>query len=342
MEDDIVGWVTQERRATGHGCENAAFPFDAQVKIDPRTLRNPTHQRFGLMGVEIVADDMPARGFWVGGHHRLQMRQKIGLRARGSTRRSQDRAGDDIAADDQAARAMADVLEFAPLDFAWGQRQSWMLAFQGLDGGQLIGTHGLFSLLGQLCGLLIHVTDRSHRFLLVRIFRRSQPIADQVGLEIPFFNNRAACRGEICAMMPRAITSSAISRPVHWLIGRSLGCSQAMAIIWQVCSALIWAARPGRGASLRRSLMGRSATETACKPIQRMRHVRTVSTLTPSSRAIWLLLLPSAAARIMRPRKACCCGVLCRRTSCSSSFRSPSFTYSGCGFGPRIRSSSFV
>ena len=116
MEHHGVGRVTEKGCSTHHGCENATFPFDAQVKIDPRTMGHPTHQRFRLMGVETVADDMPADGLWVGGDHGLHMRQEIGLRARGSTAGSQDLSSDDIAAQDKRARAMANILEFAPLD----------------------------------------------------------------------------------------------------------------------------------------------------------------------------------------------------------------------------------
>ena len=126
---------------------------------------------------------------------------------------------------------MPHVLEFAPLDFAGSQRQSRMLALQGLHPRQLIRTHDPFSLFGQLRSLLIHLTDSPDGFLAPRINGRREPIADQVRFEIPFFNTRAACRGEICGRIPRRITSSAISRPVHWLIGRSCGCSQASAII---------------------------------------------------------------------------------------------------------------
>src|SRR5947209_3158518 len=114
-----------------------------------------------------------------------------------------------------------------------------MLALQGLHPSQLVGTHRAFALLDQGRRILIHRTDASDRFFTPRVNWRGEPIADQMRLEIPFFNRRAACRGEICAMMPRAITSSAISRPVQWLMGRSLGCSQARAKSWQVCSAVI-------------------------------------------------------------------------------------------------------
>ena len=72
-----------------------------------------------------------------------------------------------------------------------------MLALQGLDASHFVGTHGLFSLLCQLRGLLIEGADGFHRFFLVRIFWRGQPIADEMRFEVPFFNRRAACRGEI-------------------------------------------------------------------------------------------------------------------------------------------------
>src|SRR5712692_825663 len=214
--------------------------------------------------------------------------------------------------------------------------ESRMLALQGLHPGQLVGNDHLFALLGQTGRLLIQGTDCFHCFVPMFIDRRGQPVADQMRLEIPFFNSRAACRGEICLMMPRAITSSAISRPVQWLIGRSFGCSQAIAIIWQVCSAVICEGRPGRGTSERRSLTDTSSSATACQPIQRMRQQRTVSTLIPKSRAIWLLFFPASAIKMIRPRSASCWGVLCRRTSNSNSFRSASFKVSASGLGPRI------
>lgn len=55
------------------------------------------------------------------------------------------------------------------------------------------------------------------------------------------------------------------------------------------------------GVSLSRSLTERSESDTACKPIQRMRHLRTVSTLTPSSLAISAGLFPSAAPILVSP-----------------------------------------
>ena len=40
------------------------------------------------MDIEIVTDNVPAKRFGIGVHHRLQMREKIGLRTRGSTTES--------------------------------------------------------------------------------------------------------------------------------------------------------------------------------------------------------------------------------------------------------------
>jgi len=140
-------------------------------------------------------------------------------------------------------------------------------------------------------------------------------------------------------MMPRRITSSASSRPVHWLMGRSLGCSQASACTWQTCSAVICDGRPGRGTSARRSATDRSSGAMPCNPSQRVRQARTVSTLMPNSRAIWLLFLPASAAKIIRPRKASCWLVLGRRTKRSKSFRSRSLKLNGSGLGPRMTGS---
>src|SRR6266566_7090343 len=342
MEHHLMRRITQERSPTGHGCQNARLAFDAQIVIDPAELSHPAHQGFGLMGVQIVADDMPAGGLWIGCDHRLDVGQKIGFGPSGATDWCQDLAGDDIPADNEGAGAMSDVFELPSLDFADSQRQSWVLALQSLYACQFVGTHHLLPLWRQSrCGL-IQSTDGSHGLLLTRVGWRSQPIADQVRLETPFLSRREAWRGEICSIIPRRITSSAISRPVQWLIGRSLGCSQARAIIWHLCAAVICAGRPERGLSLRRSLTLRSASSTACNPIQRMRHARTVSTHTPRSRAIWLLFFPAAAARIKRPRTACCWGVPCRRTSRSNSVLSASLKLTGSGLGPRIdRGSSF-
>lgn len=191
------------------------------------------------MNVEVVTDDVPAFHCGIARHDGLHMRQKIFLGARGSSKGSHELARDDITAENEGAGAVTDVLKLAPLHFARCQRQAGMLALKGLDSGQFIRAYRPFVLFGPLWSLLINLTDGSNDGFFLWISWRGQPVPDQVRLEIVFFNRRAACRGEICAMMPRAITSAASSRPVQWLMGRSLGCSHARATNWHVCSALI-------------------------------------------------------------------------------------------------------
>ncbi len=138
--------------------------------------------------------------------------------------------------------------------------------------------------------------------------------------------------------MPRLTISSAISCAVQWLMGRpeSSGSSQAIASIRQRCSAVISAGAPGRGRSSNRSSTLRSSKAMGCRVNQRLRHQRAVSTWIPSSRAICLLFLPSAAAKTVRPRKAICWRVLCRRSSFSRASRSSSVSLTSGGFRPGI------
>ncbi len=76
--------------------------------------------------------------------------------------------------------------------------------------------------------------------------------------------------------------SSAISRLVQWVIGRpdSLGASQAMATMAQICSGVMRGFLPDRGASRRRSSKLNSEKGIGWKSIQRSRQSRTVSRLT--------------------------------------------------------------
>jgi hypothetical protein len=114
-----------------------------------------------------------------------------------------------------------------------------MLALKRLDACQFVGAHRRLPLLSESWRVVIDGTNCSDRGIFVRINGRGEPITDQMGLQIPLFKSRDACRGEMDVMMPRSMTSSAISRPVQCVMGRSLGCSQAKAISWQNCSEVI-------------------------------------------------------------------------------------------------------
>ena len=121
--------------------------------------------------------------------------------------------------------------------------------------------------------------------------------------------------------MPRFIASSASSCWLQWLKGRSLsdGRSQASATIWQICSAVIRAGAPQRGASLKRSAADAEQPELAS---QRARHWLTVLRHTPSRSAVSMTPAPSPAIKIIRARRAKTCGVDAQRLNRSSSLRS--------------------
>ena len=143
--------------------------------------------------------------------------------------------------------------------------------------------------------------------------------------------------------MPRRTTSSASSRPVHWLIGRPVvaGGSQASATIRQTCSGVIRAGAPGLGASASRSATPSSASGTARDRRQRARHWRAVPTSSPRARATALVVRPSAARSTTRARTASCWPVVCARASRSSAARSAALSTISGGFGPGMTRSTF-
>src|SRR5580658_8384863 len=126
---------------------------------------------------------------------------------------------------------------------------------------------------------------------------------------------------------PRRIASSAISRWLQWLIGRSLsdGFSQVIAITAQICSGVYVAGAPERGASASRS--GTDRAGGACR--HRPRQYRTVFGHSSSSRALSRTPTSSAACNIMRIRNANCCDVEWARSSASSASRCAGSTITG-------------
>ena len=138
--------------------------------------------------------------------------------------------------------------------------------------------------IGAGCGLV----DRADVCALVvegGIGLRGQPVADAMRLEVGlFFKKRPTERCEMFGMSPRRMASSAISRWLQWLIGRSLsdGFSHVIATTAQICSGVNVAGAPERGASASRS--GTDCLSAASR--HRLRQYRTVLGQTPSSRAL--------------------------------------------------------
>src|SRR5271169_6088935 len=80
-------------------------------------LRNEANNRLGEMDVEVVADDIPPCVGCGAAQQIVEETRKILLGA-GIADHSADLAGGDIESSDQGLRAVAAILELAPLDLA--------------------------------------------------------------------------------------------------------------------------------------------------------------------------------------------------------------------------------
>src|SRR2546425_10751960 len=109
-----------------------------RLRRDAFPLGNPAHQRFGLMDVEIVHDDVALRDRRRASNQSLEMRQGILLGACGSPRWVNDVSGDDIEIDKPGERTMPDILELTAQDMARLHGQVRMFALERLHPGQLI------------------------------------------------------------------------------------------------------------------------------------------------------------------------------------------------------------
>src|SRR5579863_340608 len=313
----MVG-LAQEGLAGGLGGEHAGLAFDAELALETAVAGNQANDGHGEVDVEIVADNIPAG---IGGNAAQQAAEKpceVILRP-GIADHAFDCAGGDVEGGDQGLSAMTAVLELTPFDLARHHRQPGGDALQGLNAGHLVDGDRATGAIGGSRSL-VNRADVGALGVEGGIGLRGQPVTDAMRFEVGlFFKKRPTERCEMLGTRPRRIASSAISRWLQWLIGRSLsdGFSQVMAITAQICSGVYVAGAPDRGASA-----SRSATEcpsAACR--HRLRQYRTVFGQTPSSRALARTRVPSAACRIMRARNAACCGVEWVRTNCSSSSR---------------------
>src|SRR6202035_1614042 len=326
VEDDAMVSLAQKRFAGCLGSEHAGLTFDAEVAVEAAMLRNKANDGLGEMDVEVVADDIPP---CVGGGAAQQSVEKTCkvLLGPGVADHPDDFADGDIETGDQGLRAVAAILEFAPLDLARLHRQPRCDALQRLNAGHLVDRDCAMALVGAGCGL-VDLTDVGAFGVKGRIGFWCQPVTKAMRFEVGlFFKKRPTERCEMLGPRPRRIASSAISRWLQWLIGRSLsdGFSQVIAITAQICSGVYVAGAPERGASAIRS--GTDCLSAACR--HRLRQYRTVFGHTSSCRALSRTPTPSAACRIMRARKANCCGVERVRTNCSNASRCSGKTVTG-------------
>src|SRR6266849_5150810 len=314
----MVG-LAQECLAGGLGREHAQLAFDAELALETAVARNQANDGLGEVDVEIVADDVPPN---VGAstQHAAEKSREIPF-GPGIADHAFDLAGGDVEGGDQGLSAMAAVLELTPLDLARHHPLQRLNAGHLVDGNRAMGVVGA----GRS---LVNLADVGALGIEGGIGLRGQPVTDAMWFEVGlFFKKRPTERCEMLGTRPRRMASSAISRWLQWLMGRSLsdGFSQVIAITAQICSGVYVAGAPGRGASASRS--GTDCPSAARR--HRLRQYRTVFGHTPSSRALARTRVPSAACRIMRARTANCCGVEWVRTSCSSTSRCSGKTFTG-------------
>jgi hypothetical protein len=321
VEGDAVACVAQEGFAAGLGLEDAALAFLAEVLVDAATLGDQPDHAFGEMSVEVVGDDLPLGLCRCAGDQGFQEGGVVFFGAPGADR-ARDLAGGDIEGGDQALGAVTDVLVLPSLDPARAHRQARRGALEGLDAGHLVDRDATNVGLRALLRLAIDAADIGALLGERRIRLGGQPKAETMRLEVRFFfKKRPTERWDIRSTMPRFIASSASSCWLQWVTGRSLseGRSQASATIAQICSAVIRAGAPQRGASLNRSTTEADQSELAS---QRARHPLTVLRHTPSRSAVSSTPKPSPAIKIIRARRASACGVDAQRVKRSRAQRS--------------------
>jgi hypothetical protein len=319
-------WIAQECLAGRFGSKHAGLALDPEIAADPAGARDEPHDRLGAVNIEVIANDVPPH---MSGGAVQQVTEKASeiLLGPGVADDPFDLAGGNVEGSDQGLSAVASVLELTSLDPAWYHRQTWSDALQGLNAGHLVDGDDAMAVLRTRRSPV----DRANVGTFgveARIGLGGQPVTDAMRLEVGFFfKKRPTERCEMHENSPRLIASSAISRWVQWLIGRSLsdGFSQVIAINAQICSGVNFAGAPDRGASASRS--GTDCTSTACR--HRLRQYRTVFGHTQSSRALSRTPTPAAACRIRRARRANCCGVAWVRISGSRMPRCSGKTVTG-------------
>ena len=181
--------------------------------------RNKANDGLGEMDVKVVANDVPP---CVGGGAAQQGVEKTGkvLLGPGVADHPDDFADRDIETGDQGLRAVAAILEFAPLDLARLHRQTRRDALQRLNTGHLVDRDCPMTLIGARCGL-VNLTDVGAFGIKGRIGFWRQPVTKAMRFKVGlFFKKRPTERCEMFETKPRRIASSAISRWLQWLIGR--------------------------------------------------------------------------------------------------------------------------
>src|SRR6202035_1030982 len=147
-------WSLWRRNASRVALEASTpdLPLMPRSPSRPQMLRNKANDGLGEMDVEVVADDIPP---CVGGGAAQQGVEKTCkvLLGPGVADHPGDFADRDIETGDQGLRAVAAILEFAPLDLARLHRQPRRDALQRLNAGHLVDRDCAMELVGAGGGL---------------------------------------------------------------------------------------------------------------------------------------------------------------------------------------------
>ena len=160
---NAMAGVGEKGGTRAHAGEMTAFAFDAQLLLDGTLRCHQAHQRFGLMGVELIGDKDPG-GFWIGLDGLGDVSGEVGFGTRGSDAGSHDLPSGHIHIGDQTQRAMPFIFKFLSLNMARLHGQRGVETFEGLDAGHLIGARHMCACRGEHWGGLIHLTHRANLF----------------------------------------------------------------------------------------------------------------------------------------------------------------------------------
>lgn len=204
------------------------------------------------MDIELVNNKDPS-SFWVKCNRSFDVPGKICFGTSCSNGWRDTFASGNFQIGNQSLDTMPDVFMFVEGNLGGFHRFGWMFSLECLNASFLICADEMNSLFIQLNGSEIQIAYNAHLFVKdfwIFLSFIGQPVMTAMWFQIGFaFKKRPACRVDMLLTMPLLTASSANSLAVHSVTGRSLSStgSQAMAMIWQTCSAVNFAGVPLRG-----------------------------------------------------------------------------------------------
>jgi hypothetical protein len=157
---NAMGRIREKGGSRLHRGQMTAFALDTEILLNATQLGYQTDQRFGLMRVELIGNEDPAR-MRIGLNGLYDVSGKVGFRAGGSNTGSHNLASGYIQIGDQTQRAMPFIFEFLALDVTRLHGQGRMETFESLDAGHLIGACHMRPRRSQGWCSLIHLTYRA-------------------------------------------------------------------------------------------------------------------------------------------------------------------------------------